>query len=787
MAFLRGQQGGETPSAAEFRAHFDRLLNTPVNATDPEATAARARRTVELSHSLGIPPSVTQAGAEGVLADLLSAVGPHSLAERQAAASALNAPVSEGEVAAAVGKLHNYKAADVDGVCEEMVKHAVREVAGEGGKTVKVNVLVPHLSSLFGRMFSLGHFPVPYRMNRLTPLHKSGPRLTPTNYRGISVGKVVGKLFSSVLDARLSSFAERQGLRAPTQSGFRREMGTLNGAFVLNHLVEKHWAQKQPLYACLVDFKTAFDSVQRPLIWARLEERGVRGTMLAALQSLYDEVWIKVRAGGESSERFASLQGVKQGDPASPVLFGLFVEALHDMLERWCPGTGPTIAGASVLDLLFADDVILLATSPAHLQQQLDVLELFCLIFNMKVNLKKTEVIVFRPSRAPTWPASQVWSVGGEAIRVVDEVVYLGISFHAFRSLRPWSTKLMVSGRRASMALKAKAHARRVAVPELLVRLYDILVKPVVSYGCQIWAPSWLQTGNVDKALNEFDRLQLSYLRFVSGCSKTAPDWALLRDFSVTPIQQYWWRLVVRYWNDLLKHTDWLAHKALLESVQLAGAELDGRFWAGRVLGHARSLRVFNLPVPPAVGPLDGGDAEKAMASFHGRAWHHVRLVSPDQVIGKGARLCAYYHWFRDANTGTDKPSDRGTRTFAPHLSCTHVSTCHFRNLQRFRLGGWPLEVNVGRHHHIPRCDRVCPSCLHRDGSRVVEDERHVLLTCPHYDDIRAKDRFSGLFQHDTDDETDRMNKTMNNVDTAALAALLSEIWHRRFSTPADV
>jgi hypothetical protein len=147
-------------------------------------------------------------------------------------------------------------------------------------------------------------------------------------------------------------------------------------------------------------FKTAFDCVQRPLIWQRLQDCGVHGAMLTAVQSLYDEVLLQVKVGGERSAPFSSQQGVKQGDPSSPTLFGLFIEVLHEMLAAECAGTGPTIAGigtlVETLDLIYADDVILLATSAASLQRQLRTLEQFCVLFEMKVNLLKTDVIVFR-------------------------------------------------------------------------------------------------------------------------------------------------------------------------------------------------------------------------------------------------------------------------------------------------------------------------------------------------------------------------------------------------------
>ena len=69
--------------------------------------------------------------------------------------------------------------------------------------------------------------------------------------------------------------------------------------------------------------------------------------------------------------------GVKQGCPLSPLLFGLYI----DLLERklWAIMTdAPKLHTLLVPILLFADDVILMATSLHGLQKQLDALSRFC-------------------------------------------------------------------------------------------------------------------------------------------------------------------------------------------------------------------------------------------------------------------------------------------------------------------------------------------------------------------------------------------------------------------------
>ena len=52
----------------------------------------------------------------------------------------------------------------------------------------------------------------------------------------------------------------------------------------------------------------------------------------------------------------------------------------------------------------------------------------------------------------------------------------------------------------------------------------------------------------------------------------------------------------------------------------------------------------------------------------------------------------------------------------------------------KFRCGVAPLRVETGRYEIIPYDERNCFNCIN-----VVENEEHVLLECPLYNDIRKE------------------------------------------------
>jgi hypothetical protein len=123
-----------------------------------------------------------------------------------------------------------------------------------------------------------------------------------------------------------------------------------------------------------VDLKKAFNIVMHEVLWQVLVGLGVKGRFLQCLQAMYakDTVHINHPNEGVTSD-FRCQQGVKQGCPLSPLLFGLYLDALEGRLDRRkC--NAPTLADVHVWLLFFVDDLALTSESEVGLQQHLDAL-----------------------------------------------------------------------------------------------------------------------------------------------------------------------------------------------------------------------------------------------------------------------------------------------------------------------------------------------------------------------------------------------------------------------------
>ena len=87
------------------------------------------------------------------------------------------------------------------------------------------------------------------RFNAL--LHKKGDINQVENYRGITLLRTLGKLFSRILNNRLTDWAEEYHIYVEAQPGLRKNMGTIDNIFVL-HSVINHMLKKIRNYMLLL-------------------------------------------------------------------------------------------------------------------------------------------------------------------------------------------------------------------------------------------------------------------------------------------------------------------------------------------------------------------------------------------------------------------------------------------------------------------------------------------------------------------------------------------------------
>ena len=146
----------------------------------------------------------------------------------------------------------------------------------------------------------------------LVPIHKSGDKTNPSNYRAIAISSCLSKLFTSILNKRLVSYLEINKLISQCQFGFRKNRRTSDCMFLLKTAVTKtvYASRKKKsgnfLYAAFIDFRKAFDSVWRKGLLFKLQNIGVTGNFYNIIKTMYEDVTYKVKLPSNLSQSFTT-------------------------------------------------------------------------------------------------------------------------------------------------------------------------------------------------------------------------------------------------------------------------------------------------------------------------------------------------------------------------------------------------------------------------------------------------------------------------------------------------
>jgi hypothetical protein len=92
--------------------------------------------------------------------------------------------------------------------------------------------------------------------------------------------------------------------------------------------------------------------------------------------------------------------------------------------------------------------------------------------------------------------------------------------------------------------------------PAWQIELFNAIVRPVLSYGSQVWGvdylilPNTTGTGsNIYYPNNPMETIQNGFIKAAQGLSKYAPVWCSCQDAAVPYLQSHWFKGILRYWN----------------------------------------------------------------------------------------------------------------------------------------------------------------------------------------------------------------------------------------------
>ena len=132
--------------------------------------------------------------------------------------------------------------------------------------------------------------PEEWKESIIVPTHKKGDKTDCNNYRGISLLPTTYKISSNIL-------------LGYHQCGFRRNRSTIDHIFCIRQILKKKWEYNGEVHHLFVDFKKAYDSVRREVLYKILIEFGIPRKLVRLVKMSLTETYSRVRVGKNVTDR----------------------------------------------------------------------------------------------------------------------------------------------------------------------------------------------------------------------------------------------------------------------------------------------------------------------------------------------------------------------------------------------------------------------------------------------------------------------------------------------------
>jgi hypothetical protein len=626
----------------------------------------------------------------------------------------LSMPIHVSEVDTQCCRLQNWKSpSPLDEVHNELLKY--------GGEA-----LVHALTALFDMQFQL-------EMKVQTPgvikaLHKKGDPCMPTNYRPITLGSVIDKLYNSVLNARICAYLEEESMLHEAQQGFRPGRNAVDNIFMLTQCLSARMHAKQDTYLLFLDIEKAYDSVWRAgLLW-HVWNKGIKGKMFRVLAQMTDSPTSLVLHKETFSEPFNPTMGWEQGDTLATTMFNIHVDAVLQAVWEQHEGVPlpqplPASPSGKLTALMYADDLAGLADSSAALQRLIDSVRAALTKWRLKASVKptdgsKTAVMVVRGGSeaarrraARSGPAEHgTWQWGDVTIPQVRSYRYLGV---VLSDAGTFDEHLEQRLQKADAAARAHYNLlRHKNLPWHMRKLTLVAaVQPVLTYACQVWMRP---TQNMRQQL---DGWQAALLKKMTHCPPTASSECIRRELGILPLHMACDLWTLTYWHQLCNTPS----DRLLCKVFTA--------WSGAANPWATAINKLLAEYDIDTEETENLCKSKFVAHVRGKL---IAKLHNGVEVGRqqgGAVFQRYKDAFGLGDTKHNKPSARGyinvlsclKRGYAAELCMQLRAEC--LQLRAMHSTARRNETAVAR-----SLRESCPSC-----QQAAETAHHFLLECPAY------------------------------------------------------
>ena len=255
---------------------------------------------------------------------------------------------------------------------------------------------------------------------------------TAKDLRPITITNISYKIYMSFLRKELEKHLEINGVIKENQTGFSEGGRPEHNHFILQYIVEKAQQKKEKLIVIALDFKKAFDSIDRRKLIEALIEYRINPYIIDLIAKIYSNDKTKICIGEEEIEIDINT-GVKQGCTASTVLFKIITYIIMSKVEE--KGIKYEVEGLNINTLFFADDSMALARTEEAAKKNLEIIIEESKKYGLEINKEKSNIIIFNDEKE----TKEI-----EEIEITEKIKYLGLIIDNKKDIFKSQRKIMI-------------------------------------------------------------------------------------------------------------------------------------------------------------------------------------------------------------------------------------------------------------------------------------------------------------------------------------------------------